>query len=89
MVMESVRDGSSWHRARSWSNRFYTPHMAEVALHLSALDTNGPHTLQLTPFRYSLLAESFMARVKFISTIFNKQISVICFIDVGIFCKDI
>lgn len=52
MVMESVWDGSSWHVARSWSNRFYTPHMAEMrALHLSALHTNGPYTFQVTLFR--------------------------------------
>ncbi len=52
MVMESVWDGSSWHVARSWSNRFYMPRTAEtLALHLSALHTNGPYTFQVTLFR--------------------------------------
>lgn len=45
MVMESVWDGSSWHVAKTWSNRFYTLHTAETqTLHLSALHTNGPYT---------------------------------------------
>lgn len=95
MVMESVRDGSSWHVARFWSNPFYMLHTAEtVALHLSALHTNSPHTFQLTLFRYSLLAESFHDKSTMCvhniwsSALKTQTTAMKCFINVSIFVKN-